>query len=158
MAQETIANYFEKDHDRLDGLFRRFQEDKRPNFPEARRCFKEFKRGLERHIVWEEEILFPLFESKTGIHETGPTAMMRLEHREIKEALEKVHKKVREGNPETDEEEEALLSLLKEHNFKEEQVLYPMIDHWASEEEQEEVFAKMRKYPEETYGSCCSEP
>ncbi len=128
------------------------------NFAEAKRCFKEFKRGLERHIVWEEEILFPLFESKTGIHETGPTAVMRLEHRGIKEALEKIHGKVRGQNPESDREEEALLSVLKEHNGKEEQVLYPMIDQWTTEEEQREVFVKMRKYPEGAYGSCCSEP
>ena len=34
-------------------------------------AFKEFKLGLQRHIVWEEELLFPIWEEKTGMVEDG---------------------------------------------------------------------------------------
>lgn len=155
MTQENISRFFEADHDRLDGLFKNFQKNKRTNFPEARESFKNFKRGLERHIVWEEEILFPLFEAKTGITQGGPTAVMRLEHREIKETLGQIHEKVRGQNPETEAEEGRLLGVLEEHNHKEEHILYPMIDELASEEDRRRVFQKMESYPEEEVG-CCS--
>lgn len=155
MSSQTITAYFEADHARLDELFTRYQENKRMDFPHAKQCFKDFKSGLERHIVWEEEILFPLFEEKTGLKGAGPTAVMRFEHREIKEALEKIHDKVKNKNPETEAEERALLDTLKDHNCKEENILYPGIDSVISEEERGDIFLRMESLPEERYGSCC---
>ena len=58
--QNTITAFFEQDHDRLDELFKTFQELKRSDFSKAQEAFKEFKVGLQRHIVWEEDLLFPL--------------------------------------------------------------------------------------------------
>lgn len=150
---ETITSYFQKDHDRLDGLFDQFQALKACDYAEAKRYFKEFKFGLQRHIVWEEEILFPLFEEKTGSSEGGPTAMMRLEHRQIKEALEGIHKKVQQENPDSDDEESALLMALAGHNQKEEHILYPMVDRFLSDGDRKEIFLKMENLPEERYGS-----
>jgi hypothetical protein len=80
---QSIRTYFAEDHDRLDGLFASFRERKRFNYAEARLFFREFKFGLQRHIVWEEQILFPLFEQKTGMVHNGPTEVMRQEHRLI---------------------------------------------------------------------------
>ena len=155
MSQGGIAQFFEADHDRLDGLFKKFQADKRTHFPEAQKNFRDFKRGLERHIVWEEEILFPLFEAKTGITQGGPTAVMRLEHCEIRETLRQIHEKVRNQDPETGAEESRLSAVLEEHNHKEEHILYPMIDELASEEDRKGAFQKMENYPEQEFG-CCS--
>jgi predicted XRE-type DNA-binding protein len=56
--QNTITAFFEHDHDRLDELFETFQQLKRSDFPKAKDAFKEFKFGLQRHIVWEEDLLF----------------------------------------------------------------------------------------------------
>jgi regulator of cell morphogenesis and NO signaling len=53
---------------------------KRPTPENAIKNFEEFKAGLEQHIVWEEEILFPSFEQKFGLP-GGPTEVMRWEHR-----------------------------------------------------------------------------
>jgi regulator of cell morphogenesis and NO signaling len=52
---DTIRTYYERDHDRLDELFTTFQRLKRSDFAKAKEAFKEFKVGLQRHIVWEEE-------------------------------------------------------------------------------------------------------
>lgn len=155
MSQEGISNFFRADHGRLDGLFKKFQENKRTHFLEAKRSFKDFKRGLERHIVWEEEILFPLFEAKTGMTAGGPTGVMCLEHRQIKETLGQIHEKVRAQNPETEAEENQLLGVLEEHNHKEEHILYPMIDSLATEEDRKKVFQEMESYPEQEFGCCC---
>ena len=110
--QKTVSAFFEQDHDRLDELFKTFQQSKRSDFPKAKEAFKEFKFGLQRHIVWEEDVLFPLWEKKTGMSESGPTPVMRNEHRQIGQQLEAIHGKVSEQNPDSDKEEQALLDLL----------------------------------------------
>ncbi|OGW96987.1 MAG: hypothetical protein A2Y04_01320 [Omnitrophica WOR_2 bacterium GWC2_45_7] len=154
MNENNITPFYEKDHDELDSYLKTYQEKKRTDFPRAKEFFKRFKFGLQRHIVWEEEILFPVFEDKTGMRDVGPTAVMRQEHVLIKEALEKLHQKVRMGDPETDKEEAELLNVLGAHNEKEENILYPAIDEMATEEEKKEVFEKMKLVPEEKYMGC----
>ncbi|MBI3194135.1 MAG: hemerythrin domain-containing protein, partial [Ignavibacteriae bacterium] len=128
MNQSTITNYYEADHDRLDELFKQFQQQKRSELTKAKEFFTEFRAGLLRHIVWEENILFPLFEQKTGMVHSGPTEVMRMEHRVIKKHLEAIHNSIQSGNPETDSDEQAMLNTLFAHNQKEEQILYPAID------------------------------
>ena len=155
--QRTISAFYEQDHDRLDELFKAFQKMKRSDFPKAKEAFKAFKFGLQRHIVWEEDVLFPLWEEKTGMSEGGPTFVMRAEHRQIGQQLEAIHGKVAEQNPDSDQEEQALLDLLGSHNMKEERVLYPAIDQLTSAEERETVFRNMNDIPEERYKLCCGQ-
>ncbi len=156
MTNKLITAYFEADHDRLDALLRGFQRLKRQDFPAAKPYFRNFLRGLKRHIVWEEEVLFPLFESKSGMPAgSGPTQVMRMEHRQIGEALEKIHDKVRVQDPESDAEEAVLLAVLGQHNAKEESILYPGIDRLISEQDAADAFRAMEEIPEEKYMSCC---
>jgi len=155
--QKTITEFFEQDHDRLDELFKTFQQSKRSDFPKAKEAFKEFKSGLQRHIVWEEDLLFPIWEQKTGMSDSGPTPVMRNEHRQIGQQLEAIHQKVADQNPDSDQEEQALLDLLGSHNRKEERALYPAIDKVTSPEERETVFGSMTSIPEERYKLCCGQ-
>jgi iron-sulfur cluster repair protein YtfE (RIC family) len=155
--QNTISTFYEQDHDRLDELFKTFQKFKRSDFAKAKEAFKEFKFGLQRHIVWEEDLLFPLWEKKTGMSDGGPTFVMRNEHRQIGQLLEAIHDKVADQNLECDQEEQALLNLLGSHNMKEERVLYPAIDQVTNEEERETVFRNMKSIPEERYRVCCGQ-
>ena len=62
--QNTISAFYEQDHDRLDDLFKTFQQFKRSDVAKAKEAFQGFKLGLQRHIVWEEDLLFPLWEEK----------------------------------------------------------------------------------------------
>jgi iron-sulfur cluster repair protein YtfE (RIC family) len=153
--QKTISAFYEQDHDRLDELFKTFQRLKRSDFAKAKETFKEFRFGLQQHIVWEEDLLFRLWEGKTGMSDSGPTFVMRAEHRRIGEQLEAIHRKVAEQNPDSDREEESLLALLGSHNVKEEQVLYPAIDQVTTPEERQDVFQKMNAIPEGRYRVCC---
>ena len=151
----SISTLFAEDHDRLDGLLASFRAKKFDNYAEAKPFFRDFKFGLQRHIVWEETILFPLFEQKTGMYHTGPTEVMRAEHRRIGECLEALHDKVRRQDPESDAEEAALLGALEAHNQKEEMVLYPMLDRMLSDAERQAVAEAMARVPEEAYRTCC---
>lgn len=155
--EKTITAFYEEDHDRLDELFTTFQRLKRTDFAKAKVAFKEFKVGLQRHIVWEEDLLFPLWEEKTGMSEGGPTSVMRHEHGQIGQQLEAIHDKVAEQNPDSDQEEQTLLNLLGAHNMKEERVLYPSIDNVTSPEERETVFQDMKTIPEDRYNACCGQ-
>ena len=155
MNDPTIQASFAQDHDRLDRLLETYRRLKRVDFARAKQAFREFKFGLQQHIVWEEEVLFPLFEQKTGMRDHGPTAVMRAEHREIGQRLEALHDKVRRQDADSDREEEALLQALFAHNQKEENVLYPAIDRLSSEEERAAAFKTMEALPEEAYRTCC---
>ena len=69
--------------------------------------------------------------------ESGPTPVMKNEHRQIGQQLEAIHRKVTDQNPDSDQEEQALLDLLGSHNRKEERALYPAIDQVTSPEERD---------------------
>jgi regulator of cell morphogenesis and NO signaling len=158
MTTQSVTQYYGDDHDRLDGLFQQYQQHAVDDPTHARDCFRQFKMGLQRHIVWEENILFPLFEQHAGLHGCGPTEVMRTEHREIKRVLEELHGKVQQGDSNTATEAQELLSILGQHNDKEERILYPAIDQQLSIAEQQDVFVRMAQVTEADCGSCCAEP
>lgn len=156
MESENITTFFQQDHDRLDGLLQQFHQLKRSDFEKAKPSFVAFKYGLQRHIAWEEDVLFPVWETSIGI-EGGPTRVMRAEHREIGRALEAVHQKVQSQDPESDQEEQALLDLLMMHNQKEERVLYPAIDSVLTAQDRTAIYERMHSVPEERYSVCCDQ-
>lgn len=146
----TIAEFMEQDHDRLDQIFKEFQGTKRQDAEKTKILFQEFLRGLRRHIVWEEEILFPVFEAHADMgQDHGPTAVMRNEHRQIKMFLEQIHEKTTAEDPACDEAEQGLLAVLTAHNVKEEKILYPWIDNSVSEDERTSLLTKMQNLPPE---------
>ena len=152
MATTTIAEFMAQDHDRLDDMFKQFQTIKEQNASKARSLFQEFLTGLHRHIVWEEDILFPVFEAEAQmVKDHGPTGVMRNEHQQIKAFLKQIQAKVAEGNLSTEEEEEGLLQVLTAHNVKEEKILYPWIDNCVSDEERASLLTRMEHLPPDQY-------
>ncbi|MDE2039293.1 MAG: hemerythrin domain-containing protein [Elusimicrobia bacterium] len=151
----NVSEYFAADHDRLDALFADFQRLKRADFAAAKEKFKAFLKGLTRHIVWEEDVLFPAFEEKTGMRGMGPTEVMRREHRMIKGRLDAIHDKVRAADPNSDEDERALLELLSAHNMKEESILYPAIDRGLEAGGLADIQRALEAIPEQRYACCC---
>ena len=144
MATTTIAEFMGHDHDRLDEIFNRFQAFKKQDSQKALLLFQELLTGLHRHIRWEEEILFPVFEAQAEmVRDHGPTGVMRNEHRQIKDFLEQIQAKVAEGDSTTEEAEEGLLRVLTAHNVKEEKILYPWIDNCVSDKERASLLARM---------------
>ncbi len=142
MNTTSINEHFTEDHERLDELFHQFQTLKTSNRVKAVNDFMEFKSGLEKHIVWEEEILFPSFEKKFG-HLGGPTEVMRWEHWEIRKYLNAIAAKLAQDDNDTDVEEMGLQSVLCPHNHKEESILYPMIDQVIGAEERAGIFVRI---------------
>lgn len=153
---KPITEFMQQDHDRLDEVFEDFRSAKTRDPVKARELFAEFKRGLQRHIVWEEEFLFPRFEERTGMTDGGPTGVMRLEHRRIKELLDAIDDRLASGNVDTGGYEHELQQILMVHNTKEETVLYPAIDRCVPEQDAAGLIETMKALPAERYAHCCT--
>ena len=132
------------DHDRLDNKIKKYSTEKLVDIERAESIFLSFKSELERHIIWEEDILFPVFERKTGTKDGGPTSVMRIEHIEIKKYLQEIKRKLHVKKIQDPcKEEVALFKVLESHNQKEENILYPGIDNLTSEQEKELMIKEM---------------
>ncbi len=110
----------------------------------ADRRFSEFAELTLRHLQREEEVLFPEFEARTGMVE-GPTQVMRMEHTQMRHALEAMRAALEERDADGYlGEAEGFMILTQQHNMKEEQILYPMTDN-AFGSEGGEVVERMRR-------------
>ncbi len=142
-APVTISSFYGVDHDEIDQLLEQFRASKAGVRPAALVLYREFKGRLERHIGWEEDILFPLFERLTGMTDNGPIVVMRAEHRAITRLLGSIDEALQQGDASIDADEAALMEVLSAHNWKEENILYPLIDRQVSVADREAVFARM---------------
>lgn len=144
--KRTVTEFLQSDHTRLDSLYDTFSKAvTEGDWSAATTGFAEFNHGLRRHIRGEEEILFPLFEEKTGMTEAGPTHVMKTEHVDIREILDKIEAAIKNQVADKATENANQLRLtLGDHNMKEENVLYPESDSFISEAERAAVVKKMQ--------------
>ena len=145
-SEKAILNFFEADHSRLDDLFNRFLYHKRDDPALARKYYDEFSGGLRRHIVWEDEILFPIFEKKSSIPSVGPTATIRSEHREILKILQSIGDRLHCNDFKDNSEEKLLAAILGAHNRREENIMYSAIDRSLTVDEKRQVFDAIEKF------------
>ena len=140
---QTISAYMQQNHRDCDALFVRVEASaSEGNWDDAARDFDDYNNSVERHLVMEEQVLFPAFEAATGNTE-GPTVIMRMEHEQMRGLL-KVLKSCLDSQ---DQQQflgltETLMMLTQQHNMKEEQMLYPMTDQALSDSAA--VLAEMR--------------
>lgn len=96
--------------------------------------FEEFSATTQHHFDMEEGELFLTFEKRTGMM-GGPTQMMRYEHQQLRSLIESMRTALSE-NRHNDffGIGESMMIMLQQHNMKEEQMLYPMIDRTLGED------------------------
>ena len=145
-AKRGVSEALAWDHDRLDQLDSRvFEARKAADYAAAGSAFAEFELGLRRHIRFEEEILFPEFEERTGLPpDGGPTGVMRAEHREIEAVLERLRDAVPSPGPAAETLRESLTGVLGWHNEKEEGVVYPGVDKLMSDDEKDALVRRIQ--------------
>jgi uncharacterized protein (DUF2249 family) len=141
-----IQEALEWDHDRLDALLAAlFEARDAKDYERARILVLQFELGLRRHIRFEEEELFPAFETRSGLsRSSGPTGVMRAEHREIEALLEGLV--VSAGLPGYGATllREDLVRRLHWHNQKEEGVLYPHVERALGADESDGLVARFQ--------------
>lgn len=127
--RESISDVLTRDHRRCDELFAAAEAAAaRGDLPKSAEGFAAFRACLERHIRIEEEMLFPAFEAASGQH-AGPTAVMRTEHAMIHGLLREMNEALQSGRTERYlDASETLLVLMQQHNLKEEQILYRLVE------------------------------
>ncbi len=100
----------------------------RRDWPLVATSFAHFRQQMEAHFAAEENILFPAFESATGMSD-GPTRMMRYEHDQMRGLLDQLSAALAASDQDAySGVSETLLMLMQQHNMKEENILYPMCD------------------------------
>ena len=123
------AQILPEHHRHCDELFVAAEESvRRSDWKAAAAALTRFHDQLKAHFEAEEGLLFPAFESATGMS-GGPTRMMRYEHEQMRNLLEQlaVACAAHDGNGYAGDAE-SLLILMQQHNMKEENILYPMCD------------------------------
>jgi hemerythrin-like domain-containing protein len=142
-----LAVFFEQDHRDCDARWVDVEELLDTDDIEAALpAWQKFEAGMRRHIAMEEEVLFPAFESASGMSGDGPTAVMRMEHQQMKGLLKQIADAIESGNSEQAMDVgDTLLMLVQQHNIKEEGMLYPMAENllagnWP------DLFARLEKY------------
>lgn len=146
----TVTDFLAADHRRLHDLWHDFRQGVNVcDLARIRRRSAEFSLGLRRHIRMEEEILFPAIDERTGMQGMGPTAVMRMEHREIEGLLDRLSVIVDAENCATVKQavEEILdnaTALFESHDLKEEKILYPMADRVLGREDVSHLVLKMQ--------------
>ncbi|MCP3849304.1 MAG: hemerythrin domain-containing protein [Gammaproteobacteria bacterium] len=98
------------------------------NWEQGVKQWSRFAAELEKHFSREEQVLFPEFESETGMA-GGPTQMMRMEHEQMRALVNEINKaSVSKDKDQFLALSETLMVTMQQHNMKEEQILYPMTD------------------------------
>jgi iron-sulfur cluster repair protein YtfE (RIC family) len=126
---ESIAETLTADHRRCDRLLGLAEAATSVADWELVACETQgFARSLERHLRFEEETLFPALEAAEPMA-AGPTGVMRMEHRQIRQTLGDLLA----ASEARDEDNclglfETLHLVIQQHNAKEEAILYPMAD------------------------------
>ena len=136
------------DHARLDALeAAAFEERSRGRLPRAREIFTDFAHGLRRHIDFEEQLLFPEFEKRCHLAgDNGPTAVMRAEHREIAGLLIVMEREIDDPEAPIELSRAQLRLIQRDHDLKEERILYPALDRLLDEQEGDEMVARIQDW------------
>lgn len=149
MGKSNISEYLEHDHQRIAAFLDQYIATRRGDFEKATGYFRLFKEGLQRHMIWEEEILFPLYERKMGLPGGGgPMRIVRMEHKMLEMYLEEINDQIKLRNPHADEAVQKLAETLAEHNEREERMLYPAFDQSIDNDEMLHVIRSMENLPE----------
>lgn len=125
----VLTTPLKQHHHHCDELFAKAEaEAAAGNWPAAGEQLGAFVRELEEHFGTEEELLFPAFENMSGMRH-GPTAMMRLEHAQMRELAGQMQAALAAADGDAfSGAAETLLIMMQQHNIKEENILYPMCD------------------------------
>jgi iron-sulfur cluster repair protein YtfE (RIC family) len=123
----SLARYLTDDHTHCDDLFATAENAAgAAAWPTAQTAMTALHAAVTGHLQREEEILFPAFETASGMS-SGPTQVMRMEHTEMRDTLNAMAACVTQhDSAQFLGLSETLLMLMRQHNLKEEQILYPM--------------------------------
>lgn len=125
----AISLYMAGDHRRCDRLLAACEAAVGAQaWPATDAALVELRAATLRHFALEEELLFPAVEQASPMA-GGPTRVMRMEHRQMRQLIEDLVAAVGTRNRnDCLGTLETLHLLAQQHNVKEEGILYPLCD------------------------------
>ena len=133
-----LAAFFEQDHRDCDARWADVEELlDTEDIETARPAWRKYEASMLRHMAMEEDVLFPAFDEVSGMAGGGPTAVMKMEHQQMRGLLEQIGEAIESGDAQLAMDiGDTLLMLIQQHNAKEEGMLYPMAQnmlagHWS---------------------------
>ncbi len=142
-----LAGFFTQDHRDCDSRWAELEGLLDSGISDAsNQAWQEFDDSMRRHFAMEEDILFPAFDARSGMGGGGPTAMMRMEHQQMRGLLDQIGEAMSTGDTEEALDlGDTLLMVIQQHNVKEEGMLYQMAENilageWAALAEQLEKY------------------
>jgi iron-sulfur cluster repair protein YtfE (RIC family) len=143
---DSVTGCLSWEHARLDGLLKEAEASvAAARWPEAAHSHGLFEHGLLRHLRVEEDIVFPLFEARTGIVD-GPTAVMRDEHRCIRRAVAMMRAGIEGEDAGAYADGLSFLNSVRlAHDAKEERILFPMTDRLLAPSDRARVAVRLRR-------------
>lgn len=143
LKMSNIKEFMTQDHKECDEIFAQMEDAVASKSEEALSKFEAFGDSLTNHFKMEEMILFPMFEQETGMTQ-GPTQVMVMEHEQMRELLSKMQKAIElNENDKFFGLSETLMILMQQHNMKEEQMLYTMIQQHLGNDA-DHIISRMR--------------
>ena len=130
MQMATTSEFLGHDHAACDTLWADVESSADAgDLTETRARFAAFERAMQRHFAFEEESLFAALDNATGMHGVGPTAVMRMEHEQMRRVLHTMAGALASGDTQgLMDHGDTLLMLIQQHNMKEEHIVYPLAD------------------------------
>jgi iron-sulfur cluster repair protein YtfE (RIC family) len=126
----TITDTMSRDHRHCDELFAEVESRvAAQEWEQARELLTRFLEAMEHHLGHEENCLFPALEQHIG-GPVGPVRVMLMEHQQMRQLFDEMRAAV--AQKQADEYlglSETLLMIMQQHNLKEEQILYHMMDN-----------------------------
>ena len=132
---KSISEFMQDNHKHCDELYARAEEAVAgQDWDVADQAWTAFASELDAHITGREEgKLFPALEAAGG--PPGPTAMMRMEHEQMRALVAQMGEAlVARDQPQFLGLSETLMLLTQQHNMKEENILYPIMDQFIGDQ------------------------
>lgn len=123
----SLTEAFTKEHQDTDVAIENYMASACEDPGQRVTMLLEAVSALRRHIYLGEEFVFP---HQPHVVLMMPVLVMHREHGELRRRMDALEESLQSGNADQQLQADcqALLSLLENHNFKEEPVLYPLMD------------------------------
>ncbi len=127
----TIKEFMSNNHKECDELLAILESAvESADWKKAHKLNEEFKNETLKHFDMEENYLFPMFDEKAPSGGCGPTQVMKMEHEQARTVFPKLEESIKEKDSDRFFGlSESLMILIQQHNSKEEQMLYTMIQN-----------------------------
>ncbi|MBT3279925.1 MAG: hemerythrin domain-containing protein [Campylobacteraceae bacterium] len=147
----VLSEYMKADHRACDEAFANMENEVADeNWSNASKVFESFASDLNHHFDIEEEVMFPAFEARGAGH-CNPTPVMIMEHTQMRNVLKTMREDLEAKNKEHFFGlSETLMMTIQQHNMKEEQMMYPMIDESLGDEGQM-LLDSMKEHPRKSH-------